>query len=325
VRVPSDHVAKKQARAPAANLPRWTGPLTAELALLSRAAPFSALGWLYELKYDGWRILVAKDGERATLRLRSGRDATATFPEIVKATATLPVRRALLDGELVIFARDGRSDFDALRRRALPRGEGRASEPATACLFDLLALDDHDCRQLALTERKRILKDVLTDHHQLVYVDHIEARGEQLLTGARNLGLEGIVAKRINSAYVPGRTRAWLKFKIEDSRDFVVIGAAEPSEATFRRPGLVLAVVQSHGLRYVGRVGVGWRELHVLDSVLPLLQRDAAPCSGAGRAAMWLTPAIVAEVRFLASSRRGLRHAVFLRFRPDKLWQECTD
>ena len=98
---------------------------------------------------------------------------------------------------------------------------------------------------------------------------------------------------------------------------------AEPSKATFMRPGLVLAVAAAEGLRYVGRVAVGATELAALDPVLPHLRRASSPCHGAGRAAFWLEPALACEVRYLASSRHGLRHAVFVRFRPDKPWRDC--
>jgi bifunctional non-homologous end joining protein LigD len=309
--------------APVSTCPRWRGPLVSELALATRAEPFSAAGWLFELKYDGWRLLAAKDGDTVTLRLRSGRDAASTFPEVAEAVSALPVRRALLDGEVVVFAADGRSDFDLVRARALTRRKMASGPLATACFFDLLALDDHDLRQLPLVERKALLRDVLPSQERLRYVDHVETRGEDLLAGARRLRLEGVVAKRLDSAYQPGRTGSWLKFKVEETADFVVVGIAEPSEGTFWRPGLVLAAVEHDALRYVGRVALGGPELDALRGVVPQLQRRSSSCPRAGRAETWLEPAVVAEVRYLASSGAGLRHAVFVRFRPDKHWREC--
>lgn len=309
---------------PARSLARWTGPLLVPLALASRSEPFSGPGWLFELKYDGWRVLAAKDEAEVTLRLRSGRDATATFPEVADAIAALPAQRALLDGELVVFDADGRSDFEMLRTRALGRRTGPRYTDATAALFDVLALNDHDLRHVPLVERKQMLQELLSGRERLLYVEHVEDRGEQLLDGARRLGLEGVVAKRADSPYPSGRTGAWLKFKCEDTADFVVIGVAAPSRLTFMRPGLVLATVERDRLRYAGRVAVGRRELDALAVVVPRLWREWSLCPGAGRAETWIEPAIVAEVRYLASSRRGLRHAVFVRFRPDKPWQECV-
>jgi len=322
-RAPSHH-SERRGQA-IADLPRWKGPLAADLALASRADAFSSLGWVFELKYDGWRVLAAKDRKEVKLRLRSGRDATARFPEVVEATAALPVESAHLDGELVVFGPDGRSDFDALRARAFAHGRiGRSRAAVTACLFDVLALSGRDLRQLPLVERKRILGDLLGRQERLLYVDHVEGRGEQLLAGARKLGLEGVVAKKADSPYLPGRTGAWRKFKNEETTDFVVIGIAEPSRATFMRPGLVLAVTDAERLRYVGRVAVGRAELAAMDTVLPQLRREGPPCPRAGSAAAWVEPALACEVRYLASSRRGLRHAVFVRFRPDKPWRDCT-
>lgn len=115
--------------------PPWSGRLVCELTLASRTDPFSAPGWLFELKYDGFRLLAAKDGKTVTLRLRTGRDATARFLEVVDALAALPARTALLDGELVVFGREGRSDFDGLRARAFA-GKVRSGLAVTACLFE---------------------------------------------------------------------------------------------------------------------------------------------------------------------------------------------
>ncbi len=274
--MPSRHpvTARSQAAAGPSRLPRWTGALTADLALATRAEPFSAPGWIFELKYDGFRLLAAKDGDSATLRYRSGRNATPVFPEVVAALAALPARRALLDGELVVFGNDGRSDFELLRARALGGGgAGAARMDVRACLFDLLALDDQDLRQLPVVERKRLLRELLAEAgDRLVFVEHVEERGEELLAGASELRLEGIVAKRADSAYVAGHSGLWRKFKVEETADFVVIGIAAPSEGTFWKPALVLGSADRVGVRYIGRVAIGEAELDGLGR-----RRSAAP------------------------------------------------
>jgi bifunctional non-homologous end joining protein LigD len=115
----------------------------AELALPSRAAPFSAAAWLYELKYDGFRLLASKDGTRVALRYRSGRVATGLFPEIAEAVAALPAEHVLLDGELVVFGEDGRSDFNLLCRRAFAKPRDKRANPvATDCVFDMTCPPD---------------------------------------------------------------------------------------------------------------------------------------------------------------------------------------
>lgn len=143
------------------------------------------------------------------------------------------------------------------------------------------------------------------------------------LAGARELRLEGIVAKRADSPYPAGRTSSWRKIKIEETNEFIVLGIAAPSESTFWRPSLILAVNAGSGLRYVARVAVSQTELDALQPVIPRLRRRSSPCRGAGRAEVWFEPALVVEVRFLASTQQGLRHPVFVRFRPDKRWEEC--
>ena len=130
--------------------------------------------------------------------------------------------------------------------------------------------------------------------------------------------------KRADSRYLPGYSAGWLKFKIEETMDFVIVGIAEPSKGTFWKAGLVLATAGGGALRYVGRVGIGAAQLAVLEHVLPQICRESPACPGAGHAAVWLEPSLVAEVRVLASSRRGLRHATFVRFRPDKSWRDCV-
>lgn len=305
------------AHAAIARRPRWKGPLVADLALAVRSEPFSAPGWIYELKYDGFRLLAAKDGGEVVLRYRSGRVATAVFPDLTTAVRRLPAHRALLDGELVAFGEDGRPSFDLLRARALSvRGH---DADVRFCVFDLLMLDDADLRQLAVVDRKTALRKLLAGaDHRLVYVDHT-SDGEQLLTGARALRLEGIVAKRAESPYTAGRSECWKKIKIEDTADFLVVGIAGPSRTTFDRPSLVLASDDAGSLRYVGRVAVGRDHLAALNTVIPRLRRPSSPLTGAGRADVWLEPAVVVEVRFLASGGRGLRHAALVRFRPDKM------
>jgi bifunctional non-homologous end joining protein LigD len=245
---------------------------------------------------------------------------------VVAAVAALPVRTALLDGELVVFGRDGRPDFGLLQARGLGRRGTAAHSPARACAFDLLALNGRDLRRLRLVARKAILEEVLDGQHEVVLVEHVEERGEELLRGACDLGLEGVVAKRADAPYSAGRTTTWRKFKNENTSDFVVTGIGEPSEATYGRSSLLLALVDAdRRLRYVGRVAIGASELAALEPLLAALRRATPPCAGVRRALVRLEPAVVCEVRYLASSGRGLRHATFVRFRPDKRWTECVD
>jgi bifunctional non-homologous end joining protein LigD len=276
------------------------------------------------VKFDGFRLLIARDGDQVVLRYRTGRDVTSQYPELVEAARALPGGALLLDGELVVFGRDGRSDFDLLRARAQrARRWGMAGGGAAACVFDVLSLEGRDVRGLPLRSRKGLLKGVLADAGEpLVYVEHVEEDGERAFRGARRLGLEGLVAKKASAPYPRGRSDSWVKLKIEDTGDFAIVGIAAPSRETFDRPGLVLARVTPRGVRYAGRVAVGATELRVLEGLRGQLERRRSACRAPVRAEVWLEPAVVCEVRFLASGR-GLRHAVFVRFRPDLSGRAC--
>lgn len=201
------------ARAPA------PGPAELRPMLAARRdAPFSGEGWLFELKYGGYRLVARRAGARVTLAYRRGEDATALFPEVETAIAMLPAD-AVVDGEVVVLAPDGRPSFQALQRRArLARREdvARASveTPATLFAFDLLALGDLDLRRLPLVDRKRVLASVVPRLGPVRLAEHVEARGEDLWREVEARGLEGVVAKRADAPYRPGaRSAAWLEIR----------------------------------------------------------------------------------------------------------------
>jgi bifunctional non-homologous end joining protein LigD len=183
--------------------------------------PFSREGWLYELKYDGFRALAIKQGERVTLVSRKGTDLLRAFPEIYPALAVLP--DLVLDGELVLLDEYGRPDFHRLCRRFRLKRQyniDRASidEPAAIFAFDLLWLEGKDMRSDPLRVRKATLKQVLKGSARILFTQHIEDHGEKLFKEAGKLGLEGIVAKRATSTYPRGRTTEWLKIKTGHGR-----------------------------------------------------------------------------------------------------------
>ncbi|WP_242347063.1 non-homologous end-joining DNA ligase [Anaeromyxobacter terrae] len=186
-----------------------------------RGAPFDGEGWLFEVKYDGYRLLARREGARATLLTLRGEDATALYPEIARPLETLPVD-AIVDGEVVVLGPDGRPDLDALEARsrlARPADVARAAieRPATYFVFDLLALGGLDVRALPLAERKRLLADLVPRLGAVRYADHVEARGEDLQREVRARGLAGVVAKRADAPYRAGRSSAWLDIPVERS------------------------------------------------------------------------------------------------------------
>jgi bifunctional non-homologous end joining protein LigD len=296
--------------------------------------PFSDPAWLFELKYDGYRALARRDGARVSIRYRSGDDATALFPEVAKAIEMLPVD-AVVDGEIVVLAPDGRPSFQALQQRAQLRGRDdvlRASveRPATLFAFDLLALGELDLRPLALRDRKRILADVVPRLGPVRYADHVEGRGEDLYREVLARGLEGIVAKRADAPYRAGRSAAWRKIRADRTGDFAVVGFTRPRGARAAFGALLLAVREADGWRYAGSVGTGLaeRQLEALHARLAPDARTTPPCTGPvprGRGNTWVEPRVVVEVRFMEWTGDGLlRHPVFLRVRDDKRPEEAV-
>ncbi|HYG69205.1 MAG TPA: DNA ligase, partial [Anaeromyxobacteraceae bacterium] len=189
-------------------------PMIAE----ARDTPFSSEDWLFELAYDGYRLVGRRDGTAATLRYRSGVDATALWPEIVTALETLPVDDAVLDGELVVLDPDGRPSPEALEERARLAGAAEIAAaavrtPATWWVFDVLGLGGLDLRPLALRDRKRILERLVPKLGPIRYADHLEGRGADLFGEVASRGLPGVVAKRAAAPYRSGPSPDWREIR----------------------------------------------------------------------------------------------------------------
>jgi bifunctional non-homologous end joining protein LigD len=195
-----------------------------ELMLLDAAPrPFSREGWLFELKYDGYRVLVSNDGERVRLVSRNGRDLAPAFPELLEDLQNLPPK-TVLDGELVVMDMHGLPRFQQLRRRALlvkPASIEHAArhEPAALFIFDLLMLKGVNYRRYALRARKHRLAPLMRNFKRVLYAEHVEERGIDLYVEAARMELEGIVAKRADAPYVAGRSAGWVKIKTPAGRE----------------------------------------------------------------------------------------------------------
>jgi bifunctional non-homologous end joining protein LigD len=296
-------------------------------------APFDRPGWLFELKYDGYRLLIEKRGSRARLSTRHGRDITAGFPEIERAVLGLPFESLLLDGELVVPDGAGRPSFERLQRRAqrTRRADAlraAAASPSVVFAFDLLAYAGFDLRSLPLDRRKALLRAVLPDDSTtpLRYVDDVRDRGKPFFAAVAAMGLEGIVGKRVDSAYRSGYSSSWLKVRADRTEDFAVVGY-RPAARGFSR--LHLAARNGSGLVYTGSVGTGFsvaEMTHLLGKLAP--RRRATPAfAGLGtgeRGDVWVDPELVVEVRFKEWTSSGrLRQPVFLRRRDDKTPADC--
>jgi bifunctional non-homologous end joining protein LigD len=306
-------------------------PMLAE----ARDAPFSAPGWLFEPKYDGYRIVAGVRGKEARLFTRRGEDATATFPEVTAALAALPYRDFVLDGELVALDGDGRPSFARLQRRARLRRRADAERgsvelPVTYFAFDLVAFEGFDLRPLPLAERKRLLEPLLPRRGPVRFAPAFAGRGEDVYAEATRLGLEGVVAKRADSRYEGRRSGAWLKVRRLRSDDFVVVGFTAPARSRAGFGALHLGAYAGGRLVWCGRVGSGFteRDLRELRARLDALARPTPACdipTREARGGRFVEPRLVCEVRYTEWTEDGLlRQPVFVRLREDKRPEECA-
>jgi bifunctional non-homologous end joining protein LigD len=322
----------KRARAPAARAkaaywtdkpiasaptPRFIPP---QLCETSETPPEGA-EWIYELKYDGYRLELATGADGARVYTRSGLDWTTRFPGLARAVFALPCRNALLDGEAVVFDEKGLSDFAALVA-ALEAGHSARVEFVA---FDLLTLDEKDLRDAPLRERKKKLKALLaTGGGAIRYADDIEGDGARVFEQATDAGAEGIIAKRAGAPYRSGRYSDWLKIKGDFREDVMIIGF-RPSEKGESFASLVAARETPEGLCYVGRIGTGYGAA-TRRKLAPLLKRRAGrppiPVAAAERipkGAVFLETPFRAEVRFGGWTMDGqMRQARFLGTREDR-------
>jgi len=306
-------------------------PATPMLATAGEA--FDRSGWLFELKYDGYRVLIERDGDHVCLRSRNGQDLTAGFPEIAFSAHSLPLDRFVLDGELTVSNEAGVPDFALLQQRAALGDAVAVARAAVlrACTFyafDVLQLDDLDLRAVPLATRKRLLAGLVGHCGYLRYSEHIVGRGLDTYRSAVAMGLEGIVAKRADSAYAAGRSSDWIKVRRERAGDFVITGW-RPGRANASDIGaLTLGEYRDGELKPVGAVGSG------LNTDMRGALREAFAAIPAGHAPEgaddsddqhWLEPRLVCEVAYREYTPGGnLRQPVFRRLRDDKRPHECT-
>ena len=278
-------------------------------------------GWIYEPKWDGYRAIVRIAGGEATLTSRNGNDLTGRFPAVARAVAAaVRTPTAVLDGEVCAVDAAGRSSFSALQQ---------GSGALVLVLFDALELDGEPLLEVPLLERRRRLEAVLDPAVREVLVSPVFEDGAALLAAAREQGLEGVVAKRADSRYAPGRRgNDWRKVKVKGEQEFVVAGY---TYGRGRRSGglgsLVLAVREAGGLRWVGNVGTGFTdgELERLRALLAPLERRDPPFDPVPRMprvrrdeVTWVEPELVAEVAFAEWTHDGhLRAPVYLGLRED--------
>ena len=286
-----------------------------QLCTLVDAVPTGS-AWLHEIKYDGYRGLVAVAGGKAKVHTRTGLDWSDKFPHVAEAAAALP-GSALIDGEIVAF-KDGKPDFSTLKD-AITHGD-----PTTFFAFDLLEQDGEDLTALPLVERKERLRALIGDGSDgLRYSEHVIGSGEALFAQMCAEGFEGVVSKRADAPYRSGRGKDWLKAKCIQRQEFVVVGW-QPSEKRRGFASLLLATNDGGVWTYRGKVGTGFdaKTMAEVAAALEPLARDTAPVKAPRalvRGAKWVEPELVAEVAYAEITPDGiLRHASFIGLRADK-------
>lgn len=275
--------------------------------------------WVHELKYDGYRTLVAVGGGEGRAYTRSGLDWSDRFADLIADAVTLDALSALIDGEAVVILPDGRTSFQALQT-ALRSDPGKIDYMA----FDLLELDGEDLTSRPLLERKAMLAALIGEGKGHVrYSDHIVGRGEQLFESFCSAGLEGVISKRVDARYSGARSGSWVKTKCIRRQEFVIVGWT-PSDKQRGFRALLLGVHEKGRLRYAGKVGTGFSgdAIERLMELMAPLEQAAATLEApraAVRGATWIKPRLVAEIAYIEFTEEGvLRHASYLGLREDK-------
>ncbi|HTA72527.1 MAG TPA: DNA ligase D [Bryobacteraceae bacterium] len=310
-------------------MPRSVAPMLATIA----NRPPAGDQWLYEVKWDGVRALCFVENSQLCIYTRNQKRCEQQYPELSVLPRFLKVSTAVLDGEIAVVDEKGKSSFNLIQPR-ISVGDPNTiahlarSTPVTLFLFDLLYLDGYDLRGVTLEERKRLLAEIVTPTERIRLSDHFSIPGDAMLEAARQLGLEGILAKRTGSKYEGRRSPQWLKIKVVSTEDFVIGGFTHGERDYFS--SLVLGCYEHGKLVHVGQVGTGFNDKslrEIYSRIEPLITKKS-PFSGSVKAlrdVTWVKPDLVAEIKFLEITADGLLRApVFLGLRLDKDPKECA-
>ena len=303
-----------------AAMPDFVQPQLATLV----ARPPSGNEWLHELKFDGYRLLCHVAGKEIRFWTRNQKDWTTKFASVGKAVKALPLKSAILDGEIVALDPSGRASFQRLQN-SINKGGGSG---LIFHIFDVIYLEGFNLTRTPLRERKRVLAELLEpigDAGLLRYSDHIEGNGERFFKEACKLGIEGIVSKHANSVYESTRSRNWLKIKCLRRQEFVIAGYTL-SDKGIPFSSLILGFYEKGKLIYAGRAGTGFSNTQrvELKKMLDRLARPTRPFEQIPkdpglRRAIWAEPKLVGEVQFTEWTDEGvIRHPSFQGLREDK-------
>src|SRR6478609_8601463 len=303
--------------------PSFISPMLATLV----GAPFDDPDWLFEIKWDGFRVETVVDGDSVRMWTRGEQDASRYFGPFLDPPTWLDARQAIVDGEVIALDERGEPDFALLQARI--KGRGATDQPTAFVyeVFDLLHLDGRSLLDEPLVERRRLLAEVLRPDPRVRLSEHVEANGIAFFEAARVRGLEGIMAKDRRSPYVPGkRTDRWQKVKIRPEQELVVGGWVEGTGRAIELGALLVGVYEGGALQYAGKVGAGFTNdvrTELLSAVGKLAASEAPFAEpvprAAARNANWLRPELVIRVEFAGWTGDGLvRQASYKGIEPEK-------
>lgn len=304
--------------------PDWIDPMLATLT----DDPFSDENWIYERKLDGERCLAFRQGDDVTLFSRNHKRLNATYPELVEAIAAQEATSFVVDGEIVAFS-GAVTSFERLQQRMQIKDADEARQSNVAVyyyIFDIPYFAGYDLTDLALRDRKSVLRRAIEFDDPLRMTVHRNTHGEAYYDEVCRKGWEGLIAKDANASYVHSRSKKWLKFKCVNQQEFVIGGYTDPQGERIGFGALLIGFYDGDALVYAGKVGTGYddetlrrlhRRMQQIERKTPPFDRgdDDLPSSDVH----WVTPALVGEVRFTEWTRDNkLRHPSFLGLRNDK-------